>query len=472
MATLPKTPAPSFPGEPERIVVKTPIPGPRSEALRARHARHQDARTVHFYQDAKRSAGNYMVDVDENVILDVYGHIAAIPVGYNHPAVLSAWKDGRFDWTAGYRPSLGIAPSEEWVEIVERTLMKIAPKGHTRVMTVTTGAEAVENAIKAAFIRLAKRRRNGAAPTADELAACMKNEQTMANGFKVLSFEGGFHGRSLGALSLTRSKAIHKLDFPAFPWPTAPFPSNRFPLAAHDAENRKKEADSLAAVENVFRAHSGEVAAVIVEPIQGEGGDNHASPDFFRALRKLASEHHVAFIADEVQTCAGGTGTFWAHEAWELPEPPDLVTFSKKMQLGGYFCREEFYPADALRIFNTFLGDPLRLAQLEVIVEIIEREHLLEHTRITGEMLASELERLAERFPNLLSGARGKGTFAAIDARDAQAQGAILAGVRKRGLEAGGSGTRTLRFRPSLVFGPRHVAEAISVIEDACKDIA
>ncbi len=468
---LPSTAAPAIPGEPERIIVRTSIPGPRSEELRARHGRHQDARTVHFYQDAKKSLGNYIVDVDGNVILDVYAHIAAIPIGYNHPALREAWKGGRFDWAAGYRPSLGIAPSEEWVDIVERTLIRVAPKGLTRVVTVTTGSEAVENAIKAAFVRLARRRRRGAAPTDEELAACMRNEQAMANSFKVLSFEGGFHGRSLGALSVTRSKAIHKLDFPAFRWPTAPFPSNRFPLDEHRDHNRAVEARSLETVEKVFRAPPGEVAAIIVEPIQGEGGDNHASADFFRELRRLTLDHEVAFIADEVQTCAGATGAFWAHEAWSLPEPPDLVTFSKKMQLGGYYSREEYVPAEALRIFNTFLGDPFRLAQLEVIIETIERDHLLDHTKITGDFLVKEVSTLASRYPALLSNVRGSGTFAAMDARDGDTQGKIIAALRERGVEAGGSGTKSLRFRPALVFGPRHVAEYMSILEDVCKEL-
>src|SRR4029079_15347418 len=121
---LPRSVAPAIPGEPERVHVATPIPGPASEALRARHGRHQDARTVHVYQDAKRSLGNYLVDVDGNVILDIYAHIAALPIGYNHPALLAAWRGGRFDWCAGYRPALGIAPPAEWVDVVEKTLMR------------------------------------------------------------------------------------------------------------------------------------------------------------------------------------------------------------------------------------------------------------------------------------------------------------------------------------------------------------
>jgi 4-aminobutyrate aminotransferase/(S)-3-amino-2-methylpropionate transaminase len=392
-------------------------------------------------------------------------------VGYNHPDLIAAWKSGRFDWCAGYRPALGIAPSEEWVQIVERTMMRIAPKGLTKLVTVTTGAEAVENAIKAAFVRLATRRRGGKGPTDADMAACMKNAQTMANGFKVLSFEGGFHGRSLGALSLTRSKPIHKVDFPAFAWPTAPFPANRFPLDAHAAENRAAEAKSLEAIEGVFRAHKDEVAAVIVEPIQGEGGDCHASPQFFQALRRLTREHGVALIADEVQTSGGATGSWWAHEAWALDDPPDIVTFSKKWQLGGYYCKEEFFPAEALRIFNTFLGDPIRLAQLEVVVEICERDKLFENVRITGDYLLAGLTSLEKTYPGVFSNARARGTFAAIDARDAATQQKILAGLRDRGLEAGGSGTKSLRFRPANVLRPRHVAEALGVIEDAAKTV-
>ena len=165
-----------IPGEPERARVLTAIPGPKSEALRARHQLHQDARTVHVYQDARASIGNYLVDVDGNVLLDVYGHIAALPLGYNHPDLVGAWKNGRFDWCAGYRPALGIAPPPEWVGIVEGALMGVAPKGLNRVVTVTTGSEAVENAVKAAFIRFAGRRRGGP-PTAEDLQRCMVNDQ-------------------------------------------------------------------------------------------------------------------------------------------------------------------------------------------------------------------------------------------------------------------------------------------------------
>jgi 4-aminobutyrate aminotransferase/(S)-3-amino-2-methylpropionate transaminase len=300
----------------------------------------------------------------------------------------------------------------------------------------------------------------------------MLNQQAIANRMSILSFEGGFHGRTLGALSLTRSKAIHKLDIPAFPWSVVPFPANRFPLAQHAEENRAAEARSLEAMDRAIHAGQGSVAGMIVEPIQGEGGDRHASPEFFRALRKMARDHAIAFIVDEVQTGGGATGTLWAHDAWQLDEPPDLLCFSKKMQIGGFYLRDDFAPLEAYRIFNTFLGDPLRAAQLEVILEVVERDRLLENVRVTGAWLLGALEELCSRFPALLSGARAAGTFAAVDARDPEAQLALLAALRQRGLEVGGSGTRTIRFRAALVLLPRHAAEAIAIFEDACKAVA
>jgi 4-aminobutyrate aminotransferase/(S)-3-amino-2-methylpropionate transaminase len=299
----------------------------------------------------------------------------------------------------------------------------------------------------------------------------MTNDQPGVNDLKVLSFEGGFHGRTLGALSLTRSKAIHKLDFPAFRWPTAPFPANRFPLEAHADENRASEARSLEAVQNVFRAHPEQIAAIIVEPIQGEGGDRHASGEFFRNLRRMAKAHGAAFIADEVQTGGGVTGKWWAHESWGLDDPPDMVTFSKKLQIGGYYSTEEFFPAEPYRIFNTFLGDPLRTAQLGVIVEVAERDRLLDSTRITGELLLSGLRELETRLPHVLSQARGQGTYAAIDARDPETQAKLLHTLRQRGVEVGGSGTQSIRFRPALTFAPRHVAEALGHLDAAAREL-
>jgi 4-aminobutyrate aminotransferase/(S)-3-amino-2-methylpropionate transaminase len=463
--------APPFPDEPTSAAVRTAIPGPATEALRARHQVRQDARTIHYYQDSRRSRGNYAVDVDGNVLLDLYGHIACVPVGYNHPDLLAAWRDGRFDWAAGFRPALGVCPPPEWVELVEGPLSACAPVGCPEVLTVTTGAEAVENAIKVAFAWKARRRRGGATFSADDLRLVMSNAQPDTNDRMIVSFEGGFHGRTLGALSATRSKAIHKLDFPAFDWPVVPFPASRFPLAEHAEANAAAEAEVLAHVEALFRREGHRIAGLIIEPIQGEGGDRHASPAFFRSLRALCRAWEVVFIADEVQTGCGATGAFWAHEAWGLDDPPDIVTWSKKFQFGGLHLAAGLLPAEPWRIFNTFLGDPLRAAQFGVIYEVMGRDGLVAHTASVGRYLVARLEGLAQANPGLWSQPRGAGTFAAIDAPDGPTRDRLVHTLRQLGVEAGGSGDRSIRFRPALVLRARHVDEAIDRFEAAAREV-
>ena len=182
-------------------------------------------------------------------------------------------------------------------------LLSIAPPGLRHVAPMMCGSCANENAFKAAFIAAATRRRGGAPPSDIEMSSCMSNQAPGAPPYKVLSFLGAFHGRLLGCLSTTHSKAIHKLDIPAFDWPIAPFPRLRYPLDANAAANAAEEARCLAAVGAILKADTrGEVVAAIVEPIQAEGGDFTASPAFFRGLQALLKDHGAYFIVDEVQT--------------------------------------------------------------------------------------------------------------------------------------------------------------------------
>ncbi len=183
------------------------------------------------------------------------------------------------------------------------TLLSIAPPGLRHVAPMMCGSCANENAYKAAFIAAAARRRGGAPPTELEMTSCMSNQAPGAPPYKVLSFHGAFHGRLLGCLSTTHSKAIHKVDIPAFDWPVAPFPRLRYPLDAHADANAAEEARCLAAVDAILKADTrGEVVAAIVEPIQAEGGDFSASPAYFRGLQALLKAHGSYFIVDEVQT--------------------------------------------------------------------------------------------------------------------------------------------------------------------------
>lgn len=466
---LPFSPTPDFPNEYDSARVKTQVPGPTSLELMKQMDHVQQSGAVHFFVDYAASRGNYIVDVDGNRYLDLLGQIASLPIGYNHPNVIKAMTDPDNMPMLAQRPCLGILPPADWTARIERTLMKFAPKGLTEANTMMCGSCSNENAFKAAFIWYQTKLRGGP-PTAEDMKSSLSNQAPGCPDLSILSFGGGFHGRLMGCLSATHSKALHKVDIPAFDWPVVDFPKLKYPLDQHVAENAKEEARCLALAEEaiVQSQNRNPVAAVVVEPIQAEGGDNHASADFFRQLRKIAADQGVAFIVDEVQTGAGTTGTFWAHEQWELENPPDFVTFSKKMQTGGYFSKREFRPQETYRIFNTWMGDPSKMIQLQAFLETFEEDRLMENTKITGQFLLQGLETMQEHFPYLLSNARGSGTYCAIDFPTPETRDQMVGLLRQYGVESGGSGNRTLRFRPTLVFKPRHAAEFLNTFEHAC----
>eukprot|EP01114_Cavostelium_apophysatum_P015625 TRINITY_DN4298_c0_g1_i1.p1 TRINITY_DN4298_c0_g1~~TRINITY_DN4298_c0_g1_i1.p1 ORF type:complete len:338 (+),score=95.15 TRINITY_DN4298_c0_g1_i1:45-1058(+) len=315
--STPKTPTPAFPGEPEGPKINTAIPGPKSKELLQKLDKYQDTRTQHFFVDYTKSKGNYVVDADGNVLLDILCNIASIPIGYNNPALIEAARSDQWITATINRPALGIEPSSNWPSILESTFMGVAPKGLNQIFTAMCGTCANETAYKAVFMAHQNKKRGGKPFSPEELQSCMKNQKPGSPDLKILSFSGGFHGRLFGSLSTTRSKALHKIDIPSFDWPVAPFPQLKYPLDQNADFNKKEEARCLDEVRRILRETPG-VAGMIIEPIQGEGGDNSASPEFFRALRNLAKEQDVAFVVDEVQTGVAATGKFWAHDHWNL----------------------------------------------------------------------------------------------------------------------------------------------------------
>ena len=201
------------------------------------------------------------------------------------------------------RPATGNYPSSNYFDMLKDGLLRIAPPGLDKIFTAQSGSEAVELAFKAAFM-LHRRLERGENTewTSEEMASSLVNSQPGSPNLAVLSFTNSFHGRGIAALSTTRSKAVHKMDIPSFNWPHARFPSLKYPLPRFVEENRVEEETCLREVEKVFKTWKCPVAALIVEPIQSEGGDNHASPTFFQGLRDLTKKYNVAMIVDEVQT--------------------------------------------------------------------------------------------------------------------------------------------------------------------------
>lgn len=244
------------------------------------------------------------------------------------------------------------------------------------------GSDAIETSYKAAFMyRRRIERGEGVDFTSQEIESAMKNQSPGSPDLAIMSFKKAFHGRLFGSLSTTRSKPIHKLDIPAFDWPQASFPVLKYPLEDNVEANKEEEQRCLAEVEDIIKTWRCPIAAVVIEPIQSEGGDNHASPVFFQGLRDITKRHGVLFIVDEVQTGVGATGKFWAHEHWGLDSPPDMVTFSKKAQTAGYYFGNSLLrPNMPYRQFNTWMGDPVRAILFRGIIEEIQRLDLVKNT--------------------------------------------------------------------------------------------
>eukprot|EP00397_Hematodinium_sp_SG-2012_P015541 GEMP01015828.1.p1 GENE.GEMP01015828.1~~GEMP01015828.1.p1 ORF type:complete len:506 (+),score=89.78 GEMP01015828.1:101-1618(+) len=439
------------------------IPGPRSTAIFEDLQTVGPCRSVQFFCDFDKSLGNYLVDADGNRVLDLFGQIASVPVGYNHPRLIKLMADPEVVSLTVNRSALGMMPPMNWPKMLRKSLLRLAPAGMKNVQTMACGSCSNENAFKAAMIYYRKQQRIAAGEdflnfNEEELGSCMMNQAPGSPQLAILSFDMAFHGRTFAALSCTHSKPVHKIDLPAFDWPIAPFPVLKYPLDKYEAENRAEEDFSLQRVGELIDTWKIPVAGLIVEPIQSEGGDNHASPYFFRRLQEICKSRGVVFIVDEVQTGIGATGTMWAHEKWGLESPPDMMTFAKKALTGGFFYTDKFRIDLGYRIFNTWMGDSVRVRQLQEVLEIIHDEDLIETAKKSGRALLECLHRHAAAGAPF-SDVRGDGHFIAINCPTAEIRDYLHKNLLNNGVLVGMNGVSTIRFRPMLVFSPEHVKQ-------------
>ena len=410
--------------------------------------------------DLEKSHGRRLYDArGQRWLLDMFSFFGTFPVGINHPKL----EDARFLAKLQRAALVNLTNSDIYtVEMAEfvQTFGRLAmPAYLPNAFFIAGGALGVENALKAAMDW--KVRRNFREGAREE------------KGQEVLHFRQAFHGRSGYTLSLTNTADPRKYQYYAkFDWPRVSNPKLRFPIDAAELERvEKAETESLEQIKAVFTVKRDQIACVLIEPIQAEGGDNHFRPEFLSALRDLAHENDVLLAFDEVQTGMGLTGRMWAHEHWDVR--PDLLAFGKKTQicgmLGGGRLDEE--PDNVFRVSSrinsTWGGNLVDMVRCERYLQIIEEDRLLENAERVGEHLLRGLERIQHERPDAVDNARGKGLMCAIDLPD----GASRDRVADRAYELGAivlpCGERSLRFRPSLDVTPEEIDEALEIVRRA-----
>jgi L-lysine 6-transaminase len=410
--------------------------------------------------DLDCSQGSWFVDERTgDRYLDFFSMYASMAVGYNHPRLLQV-RD-RLGQLAVNKPSnsdVYTTAMAEFVDTFERIAM---PPEMPHVFFIEGGALAVENALKTAFDW--KVRKN--------LAAQPGND----SGSQVIHFRQAFHGRSGYTLSLTNTFDPRKTRFfPKFDWPRIINPKLTFPL---DTDNlvqvRILENEALGSIKQVLEEQGEDIAALIIEPIQGEGGDNHFRAEFLQGLRQLCDRHDILLIFDEVQTGVGLTGKFWAFEHFDVQ--PDLLAFGKKTQVCGILasrriddiCCHVFQ--ERSRINSTFGGNLIDMVRCTHILRIIEEEQLVDNARVQGALLLAELQKLAAEFPHLVTNPRGRGLMCAFDAPDSHTRDQLVKAFFQQKLLLVGCGSRSIRFRPHLIVTAAEIAQAMDIIRDVMR---
>jgi L-lysine 6-transaminase len=420
----------------------------------------------HVVMDLRRSHGNFIHDSLHGVeILDFYSHFATCPIGYAHPKTTTPEFLEELAWAAVTKPANSDIYTEQMALFVETFARLSVPETHARHMFfVEGGALANENALKAAFDW--KVRRN------------LRKGHRGEVGTKVLHFEQAFHGRSGYTLSLTNTADLRKtMYFPKFDWPRVVNPKLTFPLTPESVSRTAAVEDvSVRQIHQALADHRDEIAALIIEPIQGEGGDNHFRPEFLKRLRTLCDEHDMFFVLDEVQTGMGLTGSMWAFQG--LGVVPDMFTFGKKTQVCGFASNDRIMeePENVFtvssRINSTWGGNLVDMVRCRKFLEIMAEEKLVENAKTTGELLLGKLVELGQEFPGRMTNIRGRGLFIAFDLPDGKTRGDVLScWLKKHHVMALASGERAIRLRPPLTLTKDEAALGVQRLRAALTEI-
>jgi len=429
-------------------------------------ARHMLADGYEIVMDLRKSRGSWVFDARRGrPVLDFFTNFASCPIGYNHPRLDNPEFRDRIADAAVNKPANSDIYTTYMAEFVE-TFSRVAvpPSLSKHMFFIEGGALGIENAVKSAIDwKVRKNFRRGI---------------TAERGTQIMHLREAFHGRTGYTLSLTNTADPRKTQyFPKFDWPRIDNPKIQFPATPEslaDAERRERAA--LDQAKAFLAERKDEIAAFIMEPIQGEGGDNHFRPEFFRAVRQLCDENEMLLIFDEVQSGVGITGKMWSFQHFGIE--PDMFCFGKKTQVCGFASNDRIFDIDdnvfivPSRINSTWGGNLTDMVRSQRYFEVIDEEGLVDNTAKVGGYFIGELDRFAAEFPSLVSNVRGRGLMAAFDLPSGDHRDAAIKAMMQQDVMVLSSGHQSVRFRPPLNLSMDEAAEGIRRMEKALQQLA
>ena len=421
--------------------------------------------------DLEKSKGSRLYDSRSGkYLLDFFTCFASSPIGFNHPRMTEPGFVEKLGRVAVNKPANSDLYTVEMAEFVETFGTLAAPQTLPNLFFISGGSLAVENALKTAFDWKVRKNMAKGINSPD-------TPETALKGTKIIHFKQAFHGRTGYTLSLTNTFDPRKTQyFPKFDWPRVLNPTVRFPLGGKNLEDAKAaELESIAQIERALADNPDDIAAIIIEPIQGEGGDNHFRAEFLQALRKIADDGDVMLIFDEIQTGMGLSGTMWAFQ--QMGMTPDIVCFGKKTQVCGIMVSERVREAKdnvfevSSRINSTWGGNLIDMVRCQRYLEIIEDEKLVENAGSAGKRLVSGLKVIAAASGDKLTNVRGRGLMCAFDLPTTEMRGEFLPKLRENGTFALPCGASTVRFRPPLNISGAEIDEALEALEKTLRSM-
>jgi len=409
-----------------------------------------------FVLDLVKSNGVKLVDSKTGeTYLDFFTFFASNALGMNHPKMITDDFNNKLANAARNKPSNSDIYTTEMAEFVE-AFGKIAKPDHFKYLFfVEGGSVAVENGLKVAFDWKVQKN--------------FEKGYTEEKGHKVIHLKEAFHGRTGYTLSLTNTDPTKIKFFPKFDWPRVSNPKIKFPLVDNLSDVIAAEEKTISEILKAIEDNPDDIAVIILEPIQAEGGDNYFRKEFFIKLREICDKHEILLMFDEVQTGLGITGKMWAAEHFVMP---DIISFGKKVQVCGIMVSpriddvKEHCFKKSSRINSTWGGNLIDMVRATKILQIIDEEKLVENAKTMGEYLLKRLEEFQIEFPNLVSNARGLGLLCAFDFPSTETRTEFINKLYENKLIMLGCGSKSVRFRTALNINKEELDKGLEIIRN------